>query len=90
MTIKQSQTNNLNAISTDSDGANKSLKTGEHEWLDDNGAPDYHYLASLVESDNPQDFETLQGIADDLDIEYEADTPASELLDRIRMAERNE
>ena len=55
-------------------------------WLNDHGMPDFKYLESLAEDGSPEALENLRSIAEDLDVEYDSDTPVEELIGRIRSA----
>jgi hypothetical protein len=59
-------------------------KTGT--WLNEHGLPDFEYLQSLAEDGSPEALENLKSIAEDLDVEYDSDTSAEELIGRIRTA----
>ncbi len=64
----------------------KNMSFGAEAWLDEHGHPDFDYLAQLVEDDAEEGTKTLESIADDLDVEYDAHTPSKELLEKIRLA----
>jgi hypothetical protein len=58
----------------------------KEDWLNEHGDPDFEYLESLAADDNPDALEKLRSIADDLDVEYDADTSTDDLVGRIRSA----
>ncbi len=58
----------------------------KEDWLDEHGQPDFEYLQSLAADGSPETLEKLKSIADDLSVEYDADTSSDELIGRIRSA----
>ena len=71
---------------------NKKEEAREKEdWQNEHGDPDFEYLRSLATDKNPESMEKLRSIADDLNVEYDVDTPPEDLLERIRsVADENE
>lgn len=59
-----------------------------NEWLNNHGQPSYEVLKSLSDSGTPEAMETLQQLADKYNISYVQDTTPSELVDKIRLAMR--
>ena len=72
----------MNEVNTSSE--DEIEKTGT--WLNEHGSPDFEYLQSLVEDGSPEALENLKSIAEDLDVEYDPDTSAEELIGMIRIA----
>jgi hypothetical protein len=56
------------------------------DWLNEHGQPDFEYLQSLVVDGSPEALERLKTVAEDLDVEYDAETSPEELIGRIRSA----
>ena len=59
------------------------------KWRNEHGNPDFAYLQSLAITGTIEDLDKLKSIADDLDVNYASDIPANELMDRIRMAAKD-
>lgn len=84
------KTTNFNKAFPDRSNPNTVEESEEmEEWRDEHGQPSSHYLQDLAEEGTEESMEKLRGIAEDLDIEYEDDTPADELIDKILSAEAN-
>jgi hypothetical protein len=63
----------------------------KEDWLNEHGDPDFAYLQSLATDGSPEALEKLANIAEDLNVEHDADTPTEELINRIRsITARNE
>jgi len=61
------------------------------DWRNEHGLPDFEYLQSLATDDSPESMEKLRSIAEDLDVEYDPDDSAGDLVEKVRLAtERNE
>jgi len=85
------KTINFNRAFPDKSNPNTEDESEEmEEWRDEHGEPSMQYLRSLAEDGSEESLEKLRGIAEDLDIEYEDDTPADELIDKILSAESEE
>jgi hypothetical protein len=64
---------------------------GVENWRNEHGEPSFEYLQSLASEGSPEAMEKLMAIADDLDVEYESNISANDLVERIRAAtEQNE
>ncbi len=63
-----------------------------NEWLNDNEELSVGELNKLAKEGTPEAMEQLRAVADDKDVEYDDNTSARELVDRIRLAmdEENE
>jgi hypothetical protein len=82
---------NFNKAFPDKSNPNTNDESEEmEEWRDEHGQPSAHYLQELAEDDSEESLEKLRGIAEDMDIEYEDDTPANELIDKILSADSND
>jgi hypothetical protein len=55
------------------------------DWRNEHGEPNFAFLQSLQEDGGPEAIEKLRSIADDLDVEYDPDAPAEDLIGRIRL-----
>ena len=71
------------------------MKSGENgeinNWRNEHGEPDFAYLESLKTDGDVESLEKLQSIASDLDVDFNTDTRAEELVDMIRSAtDKNE
>jgi hypothetical protein len=68
--------------------ANNNNKKSEaiENWRNENGDPDFAYLQSLAKDTNPEALEKLRSIAEDLDVDFDTDTSAEDLGERIRSA----
>ncbi len=70
----------------------KNNGSGENEveeiedWRNEHGDPDFAYMQSLAITGTMESMNKLKSIADDLDVNYESDISADDLIDRIRMA----
>jgi hypothetical protein len=63
----------------------------KEDWLNENGDPDFSYLQSLAADGSPEALAKLDSIAEDLNVDHDADTSTGELIDRIRsVTARNE
>jgi hypothetical protein len=58
----------------------------KEDWLNEHGDPDFVYLRSLATDGSPEALEKLTSIAEDLNVEHDADTPTETLIERIRAA----
>jgi hypothetical protein len=64
---------------------------GMRDWRNEHGEPDFAYLQSLQTDGGPEAIEKLRSIAEDMDVEFDSDTPPEKLMDLIRSsAARNE
>jgi hypothetical protein len=70
--------------------ANEARIKSEENWLDEHGQPSFEYLQSLAADGSSEAIEKLKSIAEDLDVSYDPDTSAEELIGRIRSATRND
>ena len=55
----------------------------KEDWQNEHGDPDFEFLRSLATANNPEALEKLKSIAEDLNVEYDADTSPVELVERI-------
>ena len=53
------------------------------DWRDEHGQPSFKYLQSLAMDDDPESFEKLRSIAEDLDVDYGSETSNEILIRRI-------
>lgn len=84
----QSNGNNNNV--TDKPNSSNDDKIEENEdWRNEHGEPDIKYLQSLAADGSQEALEKLKSIAADMDVEFDPDTPAGELVERIRLAVKN-
>jgi hypothetical protein len=64
--------------------------SGAEKWLDEHGNPNYSYLESLAGEGTPESLEALKAIADEHNVNYEADDTAQVLIDKIVFAMKKE
>ena len=57
-------------------------------WRDHHGKPSFKYLQSLVSDDSIEALEKLRFLAEDLDINFNQNTPKEKLMDMIRASVR--
>ncbi len=71
---------------------NEENETEEIEdWRNEHGDPDFGYLQSLASTGTVEALDKLKSIAADLDVDYEENILADDLVGKIRMAvEKNE
>jgi len=69
------------------DAINNELKEIEN-WRDEHGRPSFEYLQSLVEDGTIESLNTLRSIAEDLDVNFNLNTPVDELADMVRASVR--
>lgn len=61
------------------------------DWRNEHGDPSFEYLQSLAMDGSPESLEKLKSIAEDLDVEYDANALAEELIEKIRaVTDQNE
>jgi len=58
----------------------------KEDWLNEHGQPDFEYLKSLAADGSPEALEKLKYIAEDLNVECDANTLPEELIERIKSA----
>jgi len=54
-------------------------------WRNEHGTPDFDYLRSLVQSEEPRELEKLYSIASDLNVTYHKNTTPNDLSEKIRL-----
>jgi hypothetical protein len=61
------------------------------DYRNEHGQPSFEYLQSLVTENNEESLEKLKSIAEDLNVEYDADAAPSELVEMIMLtSQRNQ
>ena len=55
-------------------------------WRNEHGMPDFKYLQSMATDGSADALEKLQSIAKDMDVEYDPDDSAADLIEKIRLA----
>ena len=56
------------------------------DWRNEHGEPDFDYLHSLVMDGTQEALEKLRSIAESLDVNYDPNATAEELIERIGLA----
>ena len=82
------QNNNDNGLDITSTNvsAKKEDEIEMKDRLNEHGQPDFEFLAPFAKNGDPKSLEKLRSIADDLDVEFDDDTPSEELIEGIRNA----
>jgi hypothetical protein len=65
--------------------ANPNKIDSMENWRNEHGTPDFDYLRSLVQSEEPRELEKLYSIANDLNVTYHKNTTPNDLLEKIRL-----
>jgi hypothetical protein len=61
------------------------------DYRNEHGQPSFEYLQSLVDEGDEDAMEKIKSIAEDLNVAYDTDAPAAELVEMIRLtSERNQ
>ncbi len=71
---------------TEKDSAGERKIEYMEDWRNEHGEPDFEYLHSLVVDGTQGALEKLRSIAEDLDVNYDPNATAEELIERIRLA----
>jgi len=82
--------NHTNDNSAQADAVrNKELKDME-DWRDEHGQPNFAFLKSLVADGGQAGLEKLKSIAEDMDVKYDAESSAEELIEKIILAAQSD
>lgn len=57
-----------------------------NNWRNEHGEPDFAYLQSLAATGTTESLDKLKSIAEDLDVDYDPNTSAEDLVEDIRSA----
>lgn len=62
-----------------------------NDWRNEHGEPDFAYLQSLAITGTTESLDKLKSIAEDLNVDYDSNASAEDLVGKIRLAvEQNE
>ena len=62
-----------------------------NDWRNEHGEPDFAYLQSLATTETTESLDKLKSIAEDLNVDYDSNASAEDLVEKIRSAvEQNE
>jgi hypothetical protein len=70
-------------------GNNNEEKEDIEDWRDEHGQPSFEFLQSLANDSSPESLEKLRSIAEDLDVDYDEETSAEVLVDKIMLETQN-
>ena len=66
-------------------GNENEVKEDIEDWRDEHGQPSFEFLQSLASDSSPESLEKLRSIAEDLDVDYDEETSAEDLVDKIML-----
>ena len=70
-------------------GNNNEEKEDIEDWRDEHGQPSFEFLQSLASDSSPESLEKLRSIAEDLDVDFDEEASAEELVDKIMLETQN-
>ena len=78
--------NEKNNLKGQISGSDEKRKEGMEDWRNQHGQPSFPFLQALADEGTLEAFEKLRFIAEDLDVTYDVNTSAEELVGKIRKA----
>lgn len=80
---------NNNNFTNGNDTPNKKKNEKMEDWRNEHGQPNFEFLKSLAEEENPLSLEKLKYIADDMDVAYDNSTSGKDLVEKIMLASQS-